>query len=81
MRRRRSARVPGSARAGQRALPARGIDRKLTRNSDLAPLFLVWKSILAEGRFIWAMSEVAIHLGGSALMTIAGIGTVEWLRG
>ncbi|MGB6450204.1 MAG: hypothetical protein WBE92_05580 [Steroidobacteraceae bacterium] len=62
-------------------MPARGIDRKLIRNSDLTPLLLVWKSILAAGRFIWAMSEVAIHLGRSVLMTIAGIGTVEWLRG
>lgn len=38
-------------------------------------------TLLGEGRLIAACSEVAIHLGGSVIMTIAGIGTVEWLRG
>jgi len=36
--------------------------------------------LLREGQLLYACGAVAIHLGGSLLMTVAGIGTVEWLR-
>lgn len=35
--------------------------------------------LLRDGRVAWACGEAAVHLGGSLLMTIAGIGTIEWL--
>ena len=38
-------------------------------------------TLLRDGRPAWACGAIAVHLGGSVLMTIAGIGTVEWLRG
>ncbi len=38
-------------------------------------------TLLREGQVLWALGEVAVHLFGSLLMVIAGIGTVEWLRG
>ncbi len=37
--------------------------------------------LLREGQVLWACGEVAVHLLGSLLMVVAGIGTVEWLRG
>ncbi len=37
-------------------------------------------ALLRAGQVLWACTAVAIHLGGSVLMTAAGIGTVEWLR-
>ena len=36
--------------------------------------------MLLEGRTTWALSAAAAHLFGSVLMTLAGIGTVAWLR-
>ncbi|HUN73012.1 MAG TPA: fluoride efflux transporter CrcB [Steroidobacteraceae bacterium] len=35
---------------------------------------------LQEGRPTWACGAAAVHLFGSVLMTLAGIGTVGWLR-
>ncbi len=37
-------------------------------------------SLLQEGRGVWALGAAAAHLGGSLLMTFAGIGTVVWAR-
>ncbi|CAN5491861.1 fluoride efflux transporter CrcB [soil metagenome] len=34
---------------------------------------------LAEGRYEWAMGTIVIHVIGSVLMTLAGIGTWTWL--
>jgi fluoride exporter len=36
--------------------------------------------LLRDGRLAWASAAVGVHLVGSVLMTVAGIGTVEWLR-
>ncbi len=38
-------------------------------------------TLLRGAEMPWALAAIAIHLGGSVLMTAAGIGTVEWLRG
>jgi CrcB protein len=38
-------------------------------------------NLLQQGRGLWACAAAAAHLGGSLLMTFAGIGTVNWLRG
>jgi CrcB protein len=38
-------------------------------------------TLLQQGRSLWACGAVAAHLFGSVLMTLAGIGTVNWLRG
>jgi CrcB protein len=37
-------------------------------------------SLLQQGRLLWAAGHAAAHLGGSLLMTFAGIFTVAWLR-
>lgn len=37
-------------------------------------------SLLQQGRGTWALAAAAAHLGGSLLMTLAGIGTVVWAR-
>ena len=37
-------------------------------------------TLLQQGRALWACGAAAAHLGGSVLMTLAGIGTVDWLR-
>jgi CrcB protein len=37
-------------------------------------------TLLQQGRALWALGAVAVHLVGSILMTFAGIGTVVWLR-
>jgi len=37
-------------------------------------------ALMQQGRVLWALGAVAIHLGGSILMTFAGIGTFVWLR-
>lgn len=37
-------------------------------------------TLLQQGRSLWALAEIAIHLAGSVLMTLAGIGTVAWLK-
>lgn len=38
-------------------------------------------TLLQQGRATWALAAAAAHLGGSLLMTLAGIGTVVWVRG
>lgn len=38
-------------------------------------------ALLQQGRGSWALAAAAAHLGGSLLMTLAGIGTVVWMRG
>jgi CrcB protein len=38
-------------------------------------------ALLQQGQIGWALGAAAIHLGGSLLMTFAGIGTVMWVRG
>jgi fluoride exporter len=35
---------------------------------------------LQEGRAAWACAAAAVHLAGSVLMTLAGIGTMAWIR-
>jgi CrcB protein len=37
-------------------------------------------TLLQQGRATWAVAAAAAHLGGSLLMTLAGIGTVVWVR-
>lgn len=37
-------------------------------------------ALLQQGRGSWALAAIATHLGGSLLMTLAGIGTVVWVR-
>lgn len=37
-------------------------------------------TLLQQGRVTWALGAVAVHVGGSVLMTFAGIGTVYFLR-
>ncbi len=37
-------------------------------------------TLLQQGRAIWACGAAVAHLAGSVLMTLAGIGTVAWLR-
>jgi len=37
-------------------------------------------TLLQQGRGSWALAAAAAHLGGSLLMTLAGIGTVVWVR-
>lgn len=38
-------------------------------------------TLLQQGRGTWALAAMAAHLGGSLLMTLAGIGTVVWVKG
>ena len=38
-------------------------------------------TLLQQGRSLCAFGAAAAHLGGSVLMTLAGIGTVNWIRG
>jgi CrcB protein len=35
---------------------------------------------MQQGRALWAVGAAASHLLGSVIMTIAGIGTVVWIR-
>lgn len=37
-------------------------------------------TLLQQGRSLWALGAAAMHLGGSVLMTLAGIATVQWIR-
>jgi CrcB protein len=37
-------------------------------------------TLLQQGRGLWACGAAALHLGGSVLATLAGIGTVSWLK-
>ena len=38
-------------------------------------------TLMQQGRAMWACGAAAVHLCGSILMTLAGIGTVQWIRG
>lgn len=38
-------------------------------------------TLMQQGRALWACGAAAAHLCGSVLMTLAGIGTVQWIRG
>ena len=38
-------------------------------------------TLLQQGRMLWAGAAIAAHLVGSVVMTFAGIGTVNWMRG
>jgi CrcB protein len=38
-------------------------------------------ALLQQGRSLWALGAAAAHVGGSVLMTVAGIATVHWTRG
>jgi fluoride exporter len=37
-------------------------------------------TLLQQGRTLVACGAAALHLGGSVMMTLAGIGTMTWLR-
>jgi CrcB protein len=37
-------------------------------------------TLLQQGRATWALAAAAAHLVGSLVMTLAGIGTVVWVR-
>ncbi|OIQ82784.1 putative fluoride ion transporter CrcB [mine drainage metagenome] len=37
-------------------------------------------TLLQQGRLIWAMGEIAIHVSGSLLMTLAGLASWQWLK-
>lgn len=37
-------------------------------------------SLLQQGRVFWAAGVIAVHVTGSVLLTLAGIGTVHFLR-
>ena len=37
-------------------------------------------TLLQQGRAAWALAAAGIHVAGSVLMTLAGIGTLLWLR-
>jgi CrcB protein len=38
-------------------------------------------TLLQQGQSIWAVAAAAVHVFGSVAMTLAGIGTVNWLKG
>lgn len=38
-------------------------------------------TLLRSGQVLWACAGASVHLFGSLVMTVAGIATVEWLRG
>jgi len=37
-------------------------------------------TLMQQGRPLWALGAAAVHLLGSVVMTVAGIGTVVWMR-
>jgi CrcB protein len=37
-------------------------------------------TLLQQGRVAWALGAAATHVAGSVLATLAGIGTLAWLR-
>ena len=37
-------------------------------------------TLLQQGRLLWAGGAIAAHLGGSLIMTFAGIATVTWIK-
>ncbi|HEY4212066.1 MAG TPA: fluoride efflux transporter CrcB [Steroidobacteraceae bacterium] len=36
--------------------------------------------LLQQGRWLWALGAAGIHLLGSVAMTLAGVGTVMWVK-
>jgi len=38
-------------------------------------------TLLQQGQMMWALGAVTVHVGGSVLMTFAGIGTVYLVKG
>ena len=38
-------------------------------------------TLLQQGQSLWALAATVAHLFGSVAMTLAGIGTVNWLKG
>ncbi len=38
-------------------------------------------TLLLRGQYLWATGIIAAHLGGSLLMTVAGIQSYRWLLG
>jgi CrcB protein len=38
-------------------------------------------ALLQQGQSLWAIAAAAVHVAGSLVMTLAGIGTVHWLKG
>lgn len=38
-------------------------------------------TLLQQGQGLWVVSAAAMHLGGSVMMTLAGIATFNWIRG
>ncbi|MDB6086658.1 MAG: Conserved hypothetical rane protein [Gammaproteobacteria bacterium] len=37
-------------------------------------------TLMQSGRVSWALGTIALHLGGSLLMTFAGMATITWAR-
>lgn len=37
-------------------------------------------TLLQQGRLTWAIGAIAIHVSGSLLMTILGLGTWQWFK-
>jgi fluoride exporter len=37
-------------------------------------------TLMQQGQAVWALAAAGLHLCGSVIMTLAGIGTVVWLR-
>lgn len=37
-------------------------------------------TLLQQGRLTWAMGAIAVHVSGSLLMTILGLGTWQWFK-
>jgi len=37
-------------------------------------------TLLQQGQPLWVCAATAMHLAGSLLMTLAGIGTIAWIR-
>jgi CrcB protein len=37
-------------------------------------------TLLLRGQYAWSLAIIMAHLGGSLLMTVAGIHTVKWLQ-
>jgi CrcB protein len=37
-------------------------------------------TLMQQGRLLWAIAEIGVHLGGSLVMTLAGMLSWQWLR-
>ncbi|TSE25315.1 putative fluoride ion transporter CrcB [Tepidimonas sediminis] len=38
-------------------------------------------TLLQQGRLLWALAGIGLHVGGSLLLTALGLATYGWLRG